>query len=116
MKGIVNTLVVVTTITNTFEIDSDGNIKNEDSINYRESLETIMHPNPDDTNKDIFHYSEEAYEGFSKSNSLTEGQKEESSKIKSEAEEIEKIYNDRNNLSDQKIEEDLTNIFKTFGN
>ena len=116
MKGIVNTLVVVTTITNTFEINSDGSIKNEDSINYRESLETIMHPNSDDPNKDIFHYSEEAYKGFSESNSLTKEQEEKSNKIKSEAEKIEETYNDRNNLSDQEIEEKLTDIFKTFGN
>tara|TARA_Y100000591_G_C21800577_1_gene681836 strand:- start:368 stop:1141 length:774 start_codon:yes stop_codon:yes gene_type:complete len=118
LKGIVNTMIVVNTITTTFEIDENGNSTLKSGDNYSDALEEIMYP--DNTNKtpssNIFHYSQEAVNGFVNSNALTDEQEDESEKIRSEIEKVNDLYTDLENKDEGTVKSELEAIFENFGN
>ncbi len=122
LKGIVNTMIVVNTITTTFEIDENGNSNlnsNDSNINtYKNAVEEIMFP--DNTNQtpssNIFHYSQEAFNGFENSNALTEEQKKESEKISENINKVEILYGKLDTKSETEVEDEIKQIFENFGN
>ena len=119
LKGIVNTMIVVNTITTTFEIDENGNSNlNYNENTYKDALEEIMFP--DNTNKtpssNIFHYSQEAVNGFTNSNSLTSEQETESQEISDNINKVKILHEELNTKTETEIETELKEIFKDFGN
>ena len=110
MKGIVNTMIVMNTISEEFSIDENGNVENNVS-SYSTSLDNIMYPG-DQTDNDILHYSEEAIGGFTNSNALTN---EQNQQIQSISDQIELLKNLNNSgSSESEKENQITSIFQGF--
>ncbi len=110
MKGIVNTMIVMNTITEEFSIDENGNIENNVS-SYSTSLDNIMYPG-DQTDNDILHYSEEAIGGFTNSNALTN---EQNQQIQTISDQIELLKNlNESGDSESEKENQITSIFQGF--
>tara|TARA_B100001175_G_scaffold63253_1_gene51403 strand:- start:5988 stop:6743 length:756 start_codon:yes stop_codon:yes gene_type:complete len=110
MKGIVNTMIVMNTITEEFTINENGDIENNVS-DYSDSLDNIMFPG-DQTDNDIVYYSTQAFDGFDKSGALTEEQKDEADTIKQKIADINILKGQGE--TDSNIEDKLKTIFQGF--
>tara|TARA_Y100001970_G_scaffold48106_1_gene60903 strand:- start:1184 stop:1939 length:756 start_codon:yes stop_codon:yes gene_type:complete len=110
MKGIVNTMIVMNTITEEFIIDENGKIVNDVS-DYSDSLDNIMFPG-DQTDHNIVYYSTQAFDGFDNSGALTEEQKDEADTIKQKIAEINTLKG--KDETDSNIEDQLKTIFQGF--
>jgi len=110
MKGIVNTMIVMNTITEEFTINENGDIENNVS-DYSDSLNNIMFPG-DQTDNDIVYYSTQAFDGFDKSGALTEEQKDEADTIKQKIADINILKGQGE--TDSNIEDKLKTIFQGF--
>ena len=112
MKGIVNTMIVMNTITEEFTINENGDIANDIS-NYSDSLEAIMYPDPSNTDLTILDYTNEALEGFTNSGALTDEQLTETETIKTQITEIETL-NESGENDESNIRNALETIFQGF--
>ena len=110
MKGIVNTMIVMNTITEEFTINENGDIENNVS-DYSDSLNNIMFPG-DQTDNDIVYYSTQAFDGFDESGALTDEQKVEAETIKQKIAEINTLKG--KGETDSNIENELKTIFQGF--
>ncbi|RAP25941.1 hypothetical protein DID74_02675 [Candidatus Marinamargulisbacteria bacterium SCGC AG-333-B06] len=111
IKGIVNTMIVMNTITEEFTINENGDIENDVS-DYSASLENIMYPDPSNTDLTILDYTNEALEGFTNSGALTAEQLAETKTIKTQVEDIKTLNEEDNNETD--IQDTLKTIFQGF--
>ena len=93
LKGVVNTMVIVNTIDEVLSIDEDGEVEAIDSeATYWENIVEIMYPDDTNTNNTISDYSQNAYDGYEESDSLTNDQLDDLKTMNTAVERVEDLF------------------------
>ncbi|RAP31762.1 hypothetical protein DID78_00365 [Candidatus Marinamargulisbacteria bacterium SCGC AG-343-D04] len=92
LKGVVNTMVVVNTVQETFDVQEDGTLVQKNNESYWDSLDSLMNPAGSSSDQTLKDFSDDAFSGFNNSGSMTSEQLEEVKSVNTAITESSALY------------------------